>query len=371
MNMHAVNRIATLLARRLGKSASEEELKELAILLSEHPEYSFLAETVNAIKGERLHVEKNTGQEEFISEGWEHLAGKLGSVVSPTSGEGKGIVIPTSVFNRKVIRWAAVITGVAMALGGSLIYHFHTPLKQLVKRHEMTVPYGKQLKIVMPDGTLVRLNAGSRFAYTSKYGEENREVVLDGEAYFEVKKEMDHPFIVKAGNITVRVLGTSFNVKAYSHDGNIETTLLEGKIAVQMNDDPEKKIILSPYEKLTVMNISTPVLSLPSKPAVPVYQGNELKYKVQELACSKETNFVAETAWVQNRLVFVNEPFAAVAQKMERWYNVRIHFLNEQLEKEKLSGVFENESIQQALKILQLTTGFKYTVKEPDIYLSR
>ena len=204
--------------------------------------------------------------------------------------------------------------------------------------------------LVLADGTKVWLNAGSRLIYPASFTGKTREVQLEGEALFDVAQQAHQPFFVHTGKITVRVLGTRFDVKAYREDAQVSATLISGKIQVIMNEDPEKKILLSPHEKLTVMN----VVGAADKADEPVKE-NELRYQVQFLA-------QAETDWVNNKMVFNNESFDEVARQMERRYAVHIEFDNEMLRREHVSGIFEKESLSQALEILKMTTRFNYKI---------
>jgi transmembrane sensor len=130
----------------------------------------------------------------------------------------------------------------------------------------------------------------------------------------------------------------------------VSATLISGKIQVIMNEDPEKRIVLSPHEKLTIMNVVRK-----EKQADDTVKENELRYQVQFLA-------QAETDWVENKMVFNNESFDEVARQMERRYGVHIEFGSEMLRREHVSGIFEKESLSQAFEILKMTTRFNYKI---------
>jgi ferric-dicitrate binding protein FerR (iron transport regulator) len=225
----------------------------------------------------------------------------------------------------------------------------------------------------LSDGTRVWLNAGSKLTYPSVFPHDRREVKLEGEAYFEVAKGSKAPFSVHAGKITVGVLGTSFNVKAYNDDKNIETTLITGKVQVTLDNEPEKPILLSPHEKLTIVNEVEAVREekrTGRQAPEPEKAYNALRYQVQTLPHSNGNGFV-ETAWLDNKLVINDESFANVAHMLERKYDVIIHFDDEHLMQEHISGVFEKESIEEVLHILAMTTGFRYRIEGKTIFLTR
>jgi ferric-dicitrate binding protein FerR (iron transport regulator) len=219
----------------------------------------------------------------------------------------------------------------------------------------------------------VWLNAGSVLTYDKNFGGDIREVTLTGEAYFEVRSvflpgtKQKIPFIIHTQQIDVRVLGTAFNVKAYPNEKQTETSLVHGKVEVLVHNQPEKKFVLSPNEKLVVMNdeVSTPVTSKTGT------KNNQPFVSLSKLSYTTADSTLIETAWVQNKLVFDNESFLEIAKKMERWYNVEIVFKDVKLQTEPMSGSFTNETVQQALLALSGTTPFHYTMLGNKITIGR
>jgi ferric-dicitrate binding protein FerR (iron transport regulator) len=234
----------------------------------------------------------------------------------------------------------------------------------VVIRH-IYVPYGTTTGVILPDGTKVKLNAGSTFSYPEVFSKATREVNLVGEGFFEVTKNAKKPFLVHTNTITVKVLGTVFNVKAYRNDKNIETTLLSGRVQVELKNKPEKNIILLPNEKLIVAN------NLSGTVNMPVVNAREAKieYQVTTLPKSKAED-IKETAWLGNRIVFTNESFEEVAKQIERKYDVQMIFDDQSLKSEQISGVLENETLEQALQFIKMTTPFKFRVDGRTIYLT-
>jgi transmembrane sensor len=335
-------RVIELMAKKMGRTASPEELEELARLLSSNPDYSWLAEVVASLKGNAEHVEMSVPKAELADSGWMQLAERMNAEPE----------------KRGRVRWMGGIASrvaAAMLLGligiGIISYsRWGRQLVPVVMKKTMEVGYGGKSMLVLADGTKVWLNAGSRLVYPASFTGKTREVQLEGEALFDVAQQAYQPFFVHTGKITVRVLGTRFDVKAYREDAQVSATLISGKIQVIMNEDPEKKILLSPHEKLTVMN----VVAKEAK-ADDTVKENELRYQVQFLA-------QAETDWVNNKMVFNNESFDEVARQMERRYAVHIEFGNALLKREHVSGIFEKETLSQALEILKMTTRFNYKI---------
>jgi ferric-dicitrate binding protein FerR (iron transport regulator) len=223
---------------------------------------------------------------------------------------------------------------------------------------------GARTKLILPDGSQVWLNAGSRLNYSNAYNESLREVDLEGEAYFDVVKVAGRPFIVHASSLNIRAVGTAFVVKSYPQDETIEATLLRGIIEVTRKDLPDgPKVILKPNEKLIFSKqLETEVLRHTSDSSS--RQAKTIgKISVAAVSISIPDSNKVETSWVYNRLVFDGDTFQELAIKMERWYNVKIIINNKELLRYRFKGAFENETIGEALDALELTAAFSYTVK--------
>jgi ferric-dicitrate binding protein FerR (iron transport regulator) len=267
---------------------------------------------------------------------------------------------------RRAILWMRRV-GVAAALlillagAGTEYYRWGRQSAVAGVNKFLQVKYGGKSMLVLADGTKVWLNAGSRLVYPEAFTGKTREVQLEGEAFFDVAQRAHQPFFVHTGKITVRVLGTRFDVKAYREDAQVSATLISGKIQVILNEDPEKKILLSPHEKLTVVSGGVEKNSA-------VAMQNELRYQVQFLPQTAH-EAIPETAWVDNKLVFNNESFEEVARQLERRYAVRVEFGNELLKREHVSGIFEKENLQQTLEILRMTTKFNYKIDSNQVKL--
>jgi transmembrane sensor len=344
-------RVTELIAAKMGKTASPEELEELAGLLSINPGYSYLAEVVASLKGNAEHVEKTVPEEDLANSGWAHLSERM------NAEEKKGRVRWMS-----ASRVAAVLFFVIAGVGVISYYRWGRQSVAAMSK-SVQVGYGGKRVLVLADGTKVWLNAGSRLVYPASFAGKTREVQLEGEAFFDVAQQSHQPFFVHTGRITVRVLGTQFDVKAYREDAEVSATLISGKIQVVLNEDPEKKILLSPHEKLTVMNI-VENREHDGNSA----KENELRYQVLSLPQAGHEIF-PETAWVNNKIVFNNESFDEVAKELERRYAVHIEFDNEGLKREHVSGIFEKETLLQALEILKMTTKFNYKIDSNQVKL--
>lgn len=349
------------MAKRISKTATEKELEELEVFLDRFPEYRKMQKVTDALKSDLKQPDPAVKQKD-LSERIEELWYKI-----KNSGESSIAFEKNNV--RSLTYWRWVAAAVLILAISSVFFYTRRPLpvNQLAKvvvRH-IYVPYGKTKEIVLPDGTKVKLNAGSTFSYPETFSKTIREVNLDGEGFFEVTKNARKPFLVHTSTLTVKVLGTVFNVKAYRNDKNIETTLLTGRVQVELKDKPEKSIILLPNEKLIVDNNLSGTLNASAANT----REAKIEYQVTALPQVKAED-IKETAWVNNRLVFTNESFEEVAKQLERKYNVQMVFEEPALKNEQISGVLENESLEQALQIIKMTTPFKFRIDGRTIYLT-
>jgi transmembrane sensor len=236
---------------------------------------------------------------------------------------------------------------------------------------EVLVRAGARTRMVLPDGTRVWLNSNSKLRYGNGFNSSDREVMLEGEAFFDVVKNAAHPFIVHASSLDIEVLGTSFAVKSYPQDATVEATLLSGAIEVRRKGNPNTAlVILKPNEKLVFSKVSPLRGEGREVAADPAGSHPEaMGIAVDHIQSNLPDSEKVETAWMYNRLVFDGDNFDELAEKMERWYDVRILVRDTGLNHYHFAGVFVNESIEEALKDLQLTATFFYTIEGKKIEL--
>jgi ferric-dicitrate binding protein FerR (iron transport regulator) len=229
---------------------------------------------------------------------------------------------------------------------------------------------GARTKLVLPDGTKVWLNSSSKLKYAQLIGGLTREVELEGEAFFDVAKDPQRPFIVHADSLEIKVLGTTFTIKSYPQDPTIEATLLQGAIEIIRKDNPNTPhVILKPNEKLVFSKHLPPALAHSPDSMIHQPMPAPTDMAVNSLPRNIPDSEKVETGWVYNKLVFDGDSFKELAVKMERWYNVNIIFKDPRLYTYHFAGSFAHESIQEALNALQLTAGFTYKIKGNEIEL--
>lgn len=371
------------MSRRLSGEASPAEAEELQQLLEQSPDKHYLLDI--------LHSYFTALPDDIAEPGLAaaELEERWRKIVDPAVPREKCITtlyatspVPLPEEEReRVIRWPALKRiGYAAAAAAVMLLtwavfrpHAGGPgnLKE-VKGGEVLSRAGARTKLLLPDGTQVWLNSSSRIKYTHNFEGSSREVELEGEAYFDVVKDADRPFIVHTSAIDVKVLGTAFTVKSYPQDETIEATLLRGVIEVSRKDNLNTpRVILKPNEKLVFnKHLSTPLTPAHSPdsmvahtlPVAPDIAVNSLPLNIPD-------SEKVETGWMYNRLVFNGDSFKELSEKMERWYNVKIFFKNEGLYRYRFGGSFTNETVQEALDALQLTADFTYKIKGNEIEL--
>ncbi|MBB4801151.1 hypothetical protein HNP37_001190 [Flavobacterium nitrogenifigens] len=204
--------------------------------------------------------------------------------------------------------------------------------------NEIKIPYGKTFKVMLSDGTSVNLNAGSSLKYPVQFIKgHNREVVLEGEAFFDVEKDKIHPFIVKTRGINVKVLGTKFNVSSYKEDSDINTVLVEGSVSLSDVENVDKKTMLVPGEKGSWNNKNTAIT-------------------VDKV----DTRFYTE--WINGEIVFRKTAFRDIIIKLERTYDVTIENHRNDILDKKFNASFNKniESIDKVLETMSKIQGFTY-----------
>jgi transmembrane sensor len=198
----------------------------------------------------------------------------------------------------------------------------------------ISVPAGQCVNVTLPDGSNIWLNAQTTIQYPVSFNKENRQVKLDGEAYFNVAKDSKRPFIVNTKECSVEVLGTKFNIDAYSSRDKFETVLMEGSVKVSMLDDPTQAVSLKPNNK--------------------VYRSNG------KLLTQKVSNY-ERYRWKEGLICFVDEPFKVVMEDFEKFYGLTIVVNNQKVTQYLYTGKFkQTDGVDYALSLLQKNIHFTY-----------
>ncbi len=273
------------------------------------------------------------------------------------------------------LRIAAVVL-ITFGLSSLAFWQFYSGKKISISDSitEVTAPIGSKSKVTLPDGTKIWLNAGSTIRYNGNFNKINREIKLEGEAYFDVTKNKQMPFIVHTlSNINIRVLGTAFNLKAYPREGSVETTLVRGSLIVEQGGSKEKKVTtLAPNQRATYIKKEGRVfLSEIDKQTLKTESPQKLDQLKEKVLFAPKVETEIFTSWKDNKLVFRNEGFESLAVKLERWYGVQINFAGDEIKNYHFNGAIENETINDVFNIISYTLPIKYTIKHNIITVSK
>jgi transmembrane sensor len=240
-------------------------------------------------------------------------------------------------YSRRFMKYAAVfMVGILATILLQLYISNNRKMENAVQWVCAETATGQKARLVLPDSSVVWLNAETRISFPSDFAAQRERVVtLEGEAYFQVQDQKSRHFTVRCRDYEVRVKGTEFNVMAYEDFNRTEATLVRGAITVIRDN---KSVDVSPGERV-------------------VYSDNSL--------VKSNAHIRQATLWKENKFYFDNVPFRELIRRLERWYDVDITLSGEQLDKIYYSGYFKNEeTVWQVLDVIQLTTPIQYERKD-------
>jgi len=215
---------------------------------------------------------------------------------------------------------------------------------QSIEYNELSVPKGRSYSIVLSDGTKVWLNALSKIKYPVQFTSGERSIELTGEAYFEVKKDVNAPFTVKTNDYKVRVLGTSFNVNAYSNENKTVTTLVTGSISIPEPNGSEKKIVA----------------------------GEQYSYdRISDKAEVSKVNVELYTSWIDNLLRIEELPLEEIFKILERRYDINVNFMDKGTSAEKFTGKLPlNDNLKVVLEQLSKVSNVDFKTEDNVVSVS-
>ena len=254
------------------------------------------------------------------------------------------------VIRLELLKYAAIII-TSLLVGGALTFVSQHNFSSEIAYNEVIVPFGKSAEVVLPDKTHVWLSSGSHLEYPSVFNKGSRDIKLTGEALFEVEHNPKQPFHVITPDLIVEVLGTTFNVEAFERSKHVNVTLVEGNVNIQ---DKEGRVLtnLNPNQRASY-NISAKSLDL------------------------KKVNANFYSLWKQGIYSMHNETLGNIALRLERLYDVKFIFDNEEVKEIKFSGaILKNKPIEQILNVFKYTSDIDYQIvlhndKPNEIYLKK
>lgn len=341
--------IEELIIRFLQQDINEEELRYLKSWMEEDEEHkSYFFE----LKGISDSSRRSLFSKEEVNEiSWQKMLARINKYQKKDPSFDKSRIRD---LRFSCVKYAAIII---FAIGaGWGIHEFQGKIQQSnlaekdVLYNEIHVQKGGRANtILLSDGSKVILNAATTFRYPTSFNGKNRQVYLNGEAYFEVSKNSEKPFVVKLKKQEITVVGTTFNVQAYGHESYSEVTLLTGRILLEaFNERGESmsRMYLKPDQKALSDN-STGSVSL------------------------QEVNASLSNAWINGEYKFKDEPLASIVKRLENYYNVKIHLDDKRLEKIKYTGTFSlDQDILDVFRIIDYEKQFTFKRVKKDIFIT-
>jgi transmembrane sensor len=314
-----------LIIRRLTGTASAKDQAALDQWLVENPNHQAIYDSYAAIWSESYAAK----QIHPVSKGLE----KLNLKIDKYESEQRTIKFRWPRIAASVV--FLIATGISLFL---LISRVNKPAALVWEKRTTSV--AQKLTINLPDGSLVKLNSNSSIRFPKNFDSNQREVFCSGEVFFDVKKDSLHPFIVHAGKVTTRVLGTSFNIA--DNDSSTTVTVATGLVKVSTTDNEQ---IIKPKEQVLYHKLN-----------------QELSLRIADLN--------RELAWKDNLLYFSDTPLTQVANTLQSWYGITISLENERIGNCQLTGQFRNEPLEKVLEAISFSTGIKYEWTESKLIWS-
>lgn len=232
---------------------------------------------------------------------------------------------------------AAAILLIPLMVAGGLVYsylsHEDEPIADQQVSSTIYAPLGARVSFNLPDGTTGMLNSGSHITYSLPFSN-SRQVTMEGEAWFEVKRDQEHPFEINTVNSAIKVLGTSFNLSAYPAENYVEVVLKDGQVEF-LNKAGDKTVTMDPSERL-------------------VFRQGKVSRSITD-----PSKYIA---WTEGKMVFNNDPMAEVARRIERWYNVKVVLADKELEQYSFRGTFQDDKLEEVFRLLSLTSPIRYQI---------
>ncbi len=275
--------------------------------------------------------EKEMGNQRIIEE-------KIYSeIMGNISGEKKNNISRTFFSPLLLKQAASIIFLIALASGILYLSGIFRPVTNQVAWQEKITSSGEISELTLPDGSKVILNADSKLKYPRQFNGTKRTVYLEGEAYFEVRHNIDKPFIVHADDLSTTVLGTKFNVSAYPESKTISVSLLEGKVKVSRDENgrSDNLVILKPEEQILYNKLN-------NKSTLGIFDSIEA------------------IGWKDKTYKFDNETLSQVLPKLERAYGAKFELTDKQFLTQKITVKFEKSSLKTVIEVIKNLTGLDY-----------
>jgi len=240
---------------------------------------------------------------------------------------------------RKYLKYAAIlITALFIGFSASEIRYIFPSFAKNELTNEFYSPEGQISEFKLSDGTHVWLNSGTRIKVPVSFSAKHRMISMEGEAFFQVTKDPLHPFFVNTKELSVKVMGTSFNISAYASEENSEITLIEGQVGIK-EIEGERLAKLLPGQQLVYKKAT----------------GDKIK---------REVDITPYEAWRDGKMIFKDRTLEYISERLERWYNVKIDFNDQNVSHIKFTGtILKNKPLSQVLEVITLSAPIRFDIK--------
>ncbi len=338
-----------LIKKKTGEITPEEQLELLELLKSR--EGHTIAAIVDEIYQTPVHFSASVSDEE-VNASLNRVLNRIGYSQD----------VENSVKKRKFLSFRYVAAAASVVLMLSMgWWYFGKPSANEQALHIVSTEKGFKSDVVLPDGTKVKINADTKLSYPKSYNEDQREVYLEGEAFFDVVKDEKRPFIVHTNTIDIRVLGTAFNVRAYNDEANTETTLIRGSVEVALKKKNNQIIRLQPNEKVVVQNNYAEKVAEEIDP--------EPEVALMMVRPKGKDSTLLETQWMKKEISFDQDRLGDIIPNLEKWFAVTIEVKDAELLNRRFSGTIQNETLPEVLELFSLASGVKYKIDKNKVLI--
>ncbi|MBN2274418.1 MAG: FecR family protein [Bacteroidales bacterium] len=304
-------------------------------------------------------------------EAWYRLRNSM-KIVDLETGRKPHFLIHTPIWKSAI---AAAIIAIILILSGLFSYRLYQHVKMPLVYNEYHVPYGSKSAVILPDGSKVWLNAGSRIIYNNRFGIRNRELFLEGEAHFTVAKAKP-VFRIKTAGLSVEAVGTIFNLKAYPEENVVETTVEEGIVYIFQDvtgRSSSDKTVLRTNQRATYIHttgLNGTLLPLNDDPQhdLPVNK-TAASDRVIRVNIMENIKPAVYSSWKDERWIIEREELRYLVKKLERRYNVNFSFSDESLKDYVFSGVLKDETLEQVLDYIRHTAPIDFEIQQDQVTL--
>ena len=369
------HRFWTLLSKKISGEADPEELQELHLILLSNPDLHHHADMLIEMWAQQMKDSTAGSEAAYVRHIMKH---KDEFFVEETHGEPLYTdPFPEekrSFFSKRRLTIFSFVLFIVVATGAIYMLTRKTETGPVAGQSlsSIATKNGNRTKIILPDGSQVWLNAGSNLDYNNEDFNKNvREVSLNGEAYFDVTKNAEKPFVIHTKTMDIKVIGTAFNVRSYNNEKTAEASLIRGTIEVTLKNRNGVKFTLKPNEKVSVANTETAEISVRANKKVAVKENSKPvpEFSVDPLKPNPVNNIIPEIAWTDNRLYFEDESLEDLAPILERWFGKTVIVQNESLKRNRYRGNFKNETIENVLSYLRFSKPFNFKFENDTVVI--